>query len=100
MLAACAQSVWLCVLMGLVGFVLELNKERFRRLEYGYSVALLTFPIVAIPGASPSALRQSKALSLHSHNMAMRASPIAPIDGCCTIEFCTPSGFVHYITAC
>ncbi|EIE25087.1 hypothetical protein COCSUDRAFT_65088 [Coccomyxa subellipsoidea C-169] len=44
------MSVWLCVLMALVGFVLELNKERFRRLEYGYSVALLTFPLVAIPG--------------------------------------------------
>lgn len=47
-----AQSVWLCVLMALVGFVLELNKERFRRLEYGYSVALLTFPLVAIPGVA------------------------------------------------
>ncbi len=48
------QSVWACALMGLVGFVLELNKERFRRLEYGYSVALITFPIVAIPGELPA----------------------------------------------
>lgn len=46
-----AQSVWACILMGLVGFVLELNKERFKGLEYGFSVALLTVPIVAIPGA-------------------------------------------------
>lgn len=45
-----AQSVWACVLIALVGFLLALNKERFPKLEVGFSIALLTYPIVAIPG--------------------------------------------------
>jgi len=44
------QSVWACILMALVGFLLALNKERFPKLEMGFSIALLTYPIVAIPG--------------------------------------------------
>jgi len=42
--------VWACILMALVGFLLALNKERFPKLEMGFSIALLTYPIVAIPG--------------------------------------------------
>ena len=44
------QSIWACVLMALVGFTLALNRERFPKLEIGFSVAMLTYPIVAIPG--------------------------------------------------
>ena len=44
------QSCWATFLMALVGFGLVLNKERFPKLAYGINIALLTFPIVAIPG--------------------------------------------------
>ena len=44
------QSVWVCVLVSLVGFLLALNKERFPKLDVGFSIALLTYPIVTIPG--------------------------------------------------
>lgn len=40
--------------MALAGFALALHKERFARFGYGFTVALLTFPIVAIPGAHAS----------------------------------------------
>ena len=36
--------------MALAGFFLALHKERFAKFGYGFNVALLTFPIVAIPG--------------------------------------------------
>ena len=48
--ALAVQSVWACVLMALVGFLLALNKERFPRMQSAFSFALLTYPIVAIPG--------------------------------------------------
>lgn len=48
--ALAVQSVWACVLMALVGFLLALNKERFPKLQSAFSFALLTYPIVAIPG--------------------------------------------------
>lgn len=47
---ACAQSLWATFLMALAGFFLALHKERFAKFGYGFNVALLTFPIVAIPG--------------------------------------------------
>lgn len=47
------QSVWVCVLVSIVGFLLALNKERFPKLEVGFSIALLTYPIVTIPGKPP-----------------------------------------------
>ena len=55
------QSIWACVLMALVGFILTLNKERFPKLEIGFSIAMLTYPIVAIPGrtSSPQGLPSS-----------------------------------------
>ncbi len=48
-----AQSAWECLLVAVVTFGLALNKQRFPKLEYGFSIALLTFPIVAIPGEAP-----------------------------------------------
>ena len=51
------QSVWACILMALVGFLLALNKERFPKMQSAFSFALLTYPIVAIPGTySPCSL--------------------------------------------
>ena len=47
------QSAWACILMALVGFMLALNKERFPKMGAAFSFALLTYPIVAIPGAVP-----------------------------------------------
>ena len=44
------QSAWACILMALVGFMLALNKERFPKMGLAFSFALLTYPIVAIPG--------------------------------------------------
>ncbi len=48
--AMAVQSVWACILMALVGFLLALNKERFPKMQSAFSFALLTYPIVAIPG--------------------------------------------------
>lgn len=52
--AASAQSSWATFLMALTGFGLALHKERWPRFAYGFNVAMLTFPIVAIPGARPA----------------------------------------------
>lgn len=52
--------------MALVGFGLVLNKERFPKLAYGLNIALLTFPIVAIPGRS-SASHDCISNSLQQH---------------------------------
>jgi hypothetical protein len=48
--APASQSAWQCTLVAAVTFFLALQKARFPKLEYGFSIALLTFPIVAIPG--------------------------------------------------
>ena len=49
-LIVAVQSAWACVLMALVGFLLALNKERFPKMGVCFTFALLTYPIVAIPG--------------------------------------------------